>query len=419
MRTFSFNRIDVPQDLSDRLSIAAHEADPESTGLQRRQVEAIWQAVEQLYRSGVFPALTFCLRHRGAILLERGLGHARGHGPEDHDPRQAVTVRHDDPICLFSASKAITAMLVHWLNQEGLIDLTDPVSRYIPEFASHGKKNATIYHLLTHKGGIPRLEGDFDPELLYDHEAIVKILCAAHPVSSGGRRLAYHALTAGFILGELIQRVTGKDARHLLNRVIRQPMAMKYFDYGLPADMRERMILNYATGLRDIFPLNRYLQHVLGGSLEMAVQMCNDPRFQDALIPAGNIYASAEEACRFFEMLRQRGRYGDRQIFEPATVHRAVLEANAPELDGSLLLPMRYSMGFMLGSRPLGLFGPQTGQAFGHLGFTSIFCWADPARESSVALMTSGKALLGPHVQPLAKLLYTLSSRLPTSGGAK
>ncbi len=419
MRTLSFNRIAIPADLSSRLSIAADEAAADSTGLPAASVAAIWQAVEDLYRSGVFPAITFCLRHRGNILLQRGLGHARGFGPVQDDESAAVAVRYDDPICLFSASKAVTAMLVHWLNQEGLIDLTDPISRYIPEYGVQGKKNATIYHLLTHRGGIPRLEGDFEPELLFDHAAIVQRLCAARPVSRSGRRLAYHALTAGFILGELIQRVTGKDARHLLDRVIRQPMGMRYFSFGLPIEQRARLITHHATGLRPLFPMDRYLHHVLGASLETAVDMSNDPRFLDALIPAGNIYASAEEACRFFEMLRQRGRYGDVQVFEPATVHRAILEAQGPELDTSLLLPMRYSMGFMLGSRPIGLFGPQTSQAFGHLGFTSIFCWADQARDSSVALMTSGKALLGPHLPALAKLLYTLSHQLPSGAAQK
>jgi len=76
---------------------------------------------------------------------------------------------------------------------------------------------------------------------------------------------------------------------------------------------------------------------------------------------------------------------------------------------------MRYSMGMMLGNKPVGLFGPFTQRAFGHLGFTSIFCWADPDRATSVAILTSGKALVGPHLGPLGKLLLTLSRECPVA----
>jgi CubicO group peptidase (beta-lactamase class C family) len=74
---------------------------------------------------------------------------------------------------------------------------------------------------------------------------------------------------------------------------------------------------------------------------------------------------------------------------------------------------MRYSMGMMLGSKPVGLFGPFTKRAFGHLGFTSIFCWADPDRDTSIALLTSGKALVGSHLPALGKVLMATSRECP------
>ncbi len=411
MQLISLNRIDVPTHLASIQRIAANELPAQDTELGQAARDSIWSAVEELYRSGIFPAITFCLRHRGQIVLNRSLGYARGYGPHEGSASSAVLASPESPICLFSASKVVTAMLVHWLNQEHLIDLTDPISRYIPEYGVHGKQNATIYHLLTHRGGIPRLEGDVDPELLFDEAAVVAMLCAAKPVSRSGRRVAYHAITAGYILGELIRRVTGASPRDILDQVICKPMNMRNFNYGLRQEDRDHVIDNHATGIKPVFPVDSYLHNILGGSLELAVNLCNDPRFMDVIVPAGNIYASAEETSRFFEMLRQEGRYGDQQIFKPETVRRAILEAQRPELDASLLMPMRYSMGFMLGSKPIGLYGPNTSRAFGHLGFTNIFCWADPARDTSVAIMTSGKALLGPHLLPLGRLLFTLSSR--------
>ncbi len=411
MQLTSLNTIKVPDDLGSILTVADNEVPEYTQYLHAEAKGKIWQAVEDLFRTGVYPAITFCLRHQGQIVLNRSLGYAQGYGPHYGGPETATPVTPDSPICLFSASKVVTAMLVHWLNQEHLIDMNDPVSHYIPEYGVHGKKNATIYHLLTHRGGIPRIEDDVNPELLFDEATVVKMLCAARPVSRSGRRVAYHAITAGYILGELIRRVTGRSPRALLDEVVCKPMGMRHFNYGLEPEYRSLVIENHATGLKPVFPMDAYLYNILGGSLELAVDICNDPRFMEVIVPAGNIYATAEESSRFFEMLRQGGQFAGRQIFKPETVQRAILEAQRPEIDSSLLLPMRYSMGFMLGSKPLGLYGPNTPRAFGHLGFTNIFCWADPDRQTSVALMTSGKALLGPHLLALPKLLWTLSTQ--------
>lgn len=414
MKLLSSQRCRVPADLTSVTTIDfARETAPEAAGFRPGQVEKIWSAVEALYRSGFSPAITVCLRREGKVVLNRAIGHAEGNGPDDVPGTPARLATPDTPICLFSASKAVTAMLVHLLDERGEIDLLDPISHYIPEYGVNGKRNATIYHLLAHRGGIPKLSGDFDPELLYDVDAIVDVLCKAEPVSPSGYRVAYHALTAGYILGELIERVSGMSVREFLHENVVAPMGMRYFNYGLPVPDRADVGVNYVTGLQTPVT-DYYLRHVLGGDLAMAVRMTNDPRFMDTICPAGNIFATAEEASRFFQMLLDDGEYNGTRIFQPMTVKRAILETARPELDRTLLLPMRYSMGMMLGSSPVGLFGPYTQKAFGHLGFSNIFCWADPARDTSFSILTTGKAVLGPHLPAMARLLAALSFQCPT-----
>lgn len=414
MKLFSTNTCRVPANLASVTTIdEEREQSPSSAGFLPGQVEAIWEAVENLYRTGFSPAMTFCLRREGKIVLNRALGHAKGNGPEDHPDSAKVLATPDTPICLFSASKVVTAMLVHLLDERGDIDLLDPISHYIPEYGVNGKRNATIYQLLSHRGGIPSLDGDFDPELLYDVDAIVAELCRARPVSRSGHRVAYHALTGGYILGEIIERVTGKSVREFLRETVTEPMGMRFFNYGLPEQDQHLAATNYATGFKPVGPVSLYIKHILGGDLELAVRMTNDPRFMDTICPAGNIYATAEEASRFFQMLLDDGRYGDQQIFQPMTIKRAVLEAGRPELDRKLLVPMRYGLGPMLGNNPVGLFGPLTRRAFGHLGLSNIFCWADPERDTSVALLTTGKALVGPHLLALGKVLAATSFQCP------
>lgn len=410
MKLLSTNTCKTPKDLS-LVTTTRHEQPAELGGMTPAQIQKIWHSVEQFYRTGNSPMVSLCIRRQGQIVLNRAIGHARGNAPGHIDRNQIMLAQPETPVCLFSASKLITAMLIHLLDEQGVINLLDPVSHYIPEYGVNGKRRATLFHLLSHRGGIPKIEGEVTPELLFDRPEILRRLYAAEPVSASGSRLAYHAVTAGYILGEIIERVTGTDLRSYLHEVIEKPMGMDYFNYGLKPEFRDQAAMNYATGLHPSLGADKYLNHVLGGGLQMAVDLTNDTRFMDTICPAGNIYTSAEQASRFFEMLLSGGEYQGKQIFSPETVFRATIPTSGITIDRSLLAPMRYALGPMLGSNPIGLFGPMTGQAFGHLGFSNIFCWADPARDISVSLLTSGKAVVGTHLPALGNILYQISTQ--------
>ena len=143
------------------------------------------------------------------------------------------------------------------------------------------------------------------------------------------------------------------------------------------------------------------------------VSASNTPAFMDAVIPAGNLYATAEELSRFFQMLLDGGVWQGRRILKEETIARAVRPRGRTVPDAMLLLPMRYSEGMMLGG-PMSLFGPATGGVYGHLGFMNILGWADPARALSGALLVTGKAVLGPHLLPWAALMAIIGRQLRT-----
>ncbi|AMW79989.1 serine hydrolase [Acinetobacter sp. TGL-Y2] len=416
MKLFSTNTHHVPADLHSITAIQ-HEVAPELGGMTQTQIDKIWHSVESLYRTGNHPMISMCLRRHGQILLNRSLGYSRI--DVQHKKSEQVQDQHhviatpDTPVCLFSASKIVNAMLVHLLNEQGKINLLDPVSHYIPEFAANGKRRATIFHLLSHRGGIPKIETEVTPELLFDREQILQHLYAAKPISRAGSQLSYHAVTAGYILGELVERVSGQDIREFLHEHIEKPMGMPFFNYGLKAEYRDQAALNYPTGIHPKLGTDLYLNRVLGGGLQLAVDVTNDTRFMDTVCPAGNIYTSAEQANRFFEMLLNGGRYQGKKILSPETVFRATLPTSNVTIDRSLLAPMRYALGPMLGSNPIGIFGPNTGQAFGHLGFSNILCWADPERDISISFLNTGKSVVGTHLPALANVLYQISKQCP------
>ncbi|REH36823.1 CubicO group peptidase (beta-lactamase class C family) [Paraperlucidibaca baekdonensis] len=414
MKLLSSNTCRTPKSLAEVTQFdPSKEADLAAIGMSAKQKETIWRAVEGLYRTGISPAITFTLRRQGHVVFNRSLGHISGNGPDDSPDASKVLAQPDTPMCLFSASKVVTAMLIHKLAEDHKIDLLAPVAHYLPAFAANGKAHVTTAHILAHRAGIPTIQGDFDTDILFDTEQVVDILFNAKPSSRSGHRAAYHAVTGGYILGELIRAVTGQDAREYLRDTIQKPLGMKYFNYGLAPEFRGEEAMGYATGYKPVLAVDWFLQNALGGDLETVVNVSNDPRFMDIICPAGNIYANADEACRFFELLLRGGSLDGQRIFDPLTIRRATLEAGKPQFDGTLLAPLRYSHGMMLGGNPVGLYGPMTGRAFGHLGFSNIFCWADPERDISVSLLTSGKPVMGPHLPALAKLLASISFNAP------
>ena len=398
-----FRTIDIPEDLATVTDIdTAGEVDPVEAALDPQAVAAIWEATRNLYRTGVYPLLSLCLRRRGKIVLNRSLGHYR-------DGKVASI---NTPICLYSASKAVTAVLVHLLAEQGRVNLLNPVSYYIPAFAANGKGSITIHQLLAHRGGVPSLPEGMGLETLCDHDAVLKIICEAEPTDHQARIQAYHAVTSGFIMNELIKVTAGQNAQQYLNQYIRRPMGMRYFRYGLTAREQANVAINATTG-PDIGLVNKVLTGVLGAHPQLAVEMTNDPRFYQALIPSVNLFATAEEVSRFYQMLLDHGRWQGKQILDPLTVQRAVRPLGKSEIDKTLMLPMRYSAGFMLGGTPFGIFGSQSQYAYGHLGYANIFCWADPLRDISVSLINTGKLALGPHLKALPELMGALSIHCP------
>jgi CubicO group peptidase (beta-lactamase class C family) len=391
-------RCRVPRDLESVTTIGVEE-DPRAGGMTKRGVERIWATVRGLYRGGVHPAIQVCLRREGHVVLDRAIGHATGNGPSDRPEAEKVPATPDTPFVVYSASKAITAMLVHVLSERGLLDISHPVCEYIPEYARHGKEGITIGHVLAHRAGVPNLPRQaLDLDLLDDVDHIVEIVCEAKPRSKPGSRLAYHAVSGGFILGEVVRRVTGKGIRDVLTEEILGPLNFRWTNYGVDAKDVARVGRSYVTGLPPGPALSALLTRALGVSVPEVVKRSNDPRFLTGVIPSANVVTTAKELSRFFELGRRGGELDGVRIFEPRTLLRALEEQSYLEVDFTLGFPTRFSYGFMLGARLLSLFGPNTEMAFGHLGFVNILGWTDPERALSCALISSGKPIIYPEL---------------------
>ena len=414
LRRLVIDGAEVPRDLASVTTIARREErPPESVGMTRAGVAAIWRSVENMYATGMHPGMSLVVRRHGRVVLKRAIGHARGNGPGDlgDDP---VLMTPDTPVCLYSASKAMAAMTVHLLSEHKALSLLDPVSHYVPAFGQNGKRDITIYQLLCHKAGIPSIPtaGVDVAELLLDHKEILRLIYRTAPDKPGDHH-AYHALTAGFVVADLVERVSGRGFRAFFRENISRPLGLASLDFGARGTALARLARNYVAGFRISAPVDMYLKRAIGTSLEHAVTLSNDPRYYRAVIPAGNGVGTADECSRFFQCLLNGGELDGVRVFQPLTVRRAIAEVGKPEIDRSLMIPLRYSAGMMLGASPFGMYGPDTSKAYGHLGFANNFLWADPERATSVALLTTGKLLIGLHAPYLVKLLCDISKHCP------
>jgi CubicO group peptidase (beta-lactamase class C family) len=152
-------RIPIPRDLEPITTISPDEQDPAAVGMTDEGVERIWRAAQSVFRSGVYPALTLCVRREGQVVLDRALGWARGNGPDDEPGTPTELAQPDTPFVIFSAAKAMTATLAHLLDERGYFHIDDRVSEYIPEYGRYGKDAITIEHVLSHRAGVPNLPG--------------------------------------------------------------------------------------------------------------------------------------------------------------------------------------------------------------------------------------------------------------------
>jgi CubicO group peptidase (beta-lactamase class C family) len=412
-------RVRVPAD-TDAVTTVGAEARPAAGGLSDDSVEQIWSAAVDLYRSGVHPAVQVCVRREGAVVLDRAIGHARGNGPRDAADCEKELATPATPFVIYSGAKALTAFVVHMLHERGELDISHHVCHYIPEYRRNGKSAITIAHLLAHRAGVPNLPREaLDLARAEDREFQVRVLCEATPFARPGRFLAYHAVSGGYILGEIVRRVTGESIRAVLAREILDPLGFRWTNYGVAAEDVPKVALNYATGLPVAPPLSLVVSRALGASLDEVTQASNDPRFLTAIVPSANVVTNANELSRFYEIFRRGGELDGVRVMSPEAVRDAITEQSHLEVDLSLGFPTRFGYGLMLGAQLLSLYGTDTQHAFGHLGFTNILAWADPQRALACAVITNGKPLLYPELLLFYRLMQRITGAAPKVGGAE
>lgn len=148
--------------------------------------------------------------------------------------------RRDTLVNVFSTTKTITALCALMLADRGVLDLDAPIARYWPEFAAAGKERVLVRHALAHTAGLPTLRGAHHVEDLYDWAGVTRRLAALAPEWEPGTAAGYHGLTQGFLVGEVIRRVTGRTHGAFVAEEVAGPLGLDFY-IGLPAEHDSRV----------------------------------------------------------------------------------------------------------------------------------------------------------------------------------
>lgn len=373
-------------------------------------VDAIWADVLRVFRTGIHPAVALCMRHRNQVVLDRVIGVLDPAKP----PLGSNKATPDSLFNLFSASKLLTAAVVHALVERGQLDLDARVADTLPAFGRGEKADIRLRHLLQHTAGMPDMPQDLDLEsAMYDIPRVVERLAEMPQRTPPGRAVAYHPMSSWAVVCELIRHRTGRDLRDLAAELIVEPMGLERFNYGVEAQAVPRVALHAPAGVQGVPLMESVFRRTIGVSTADAIRISNSPAFLQAILPSANVIATPRETARFMQMLLDGGVSDGRRVLRSATVHRMLHDETPRAFDGTFGLPMRYGLGLMKGGNRLSLFGMRTRRAFGHLGFSNVLVYAEPDRELVVVLLTTGKPLLAWGMVPWVGLIQKLAFRVP------
>ncbi|MEU2789395.1 serine hydrolase domain-containing protein [Streptomyces sp. NPDC007100] len=304
--------------------------------------------------------------------------------------------QRDTLVNVYSTSKGMTALCAHLLADRGELDLDAPVARYWPEFAQAGKADVPVRWLLSHRAGLVGPRERLTPEDVYDWEKTCAALAATEPWWEPGSAQGYHAVSFGFLVGEVVRRITGVSLGTFLRTEITGPLGADLY-IGTPAEEHARCAqligpdgggtLDGAIAGLPEGPVRSLDSHPMAAFAlamnHLPLGDVNSAACRSAEIPAGNANATARGLAAVYRALAGGGLVG------PGTL-AAMREPQSRPGETDLVLggivskdlPFAWATGYMVNSA--GYFGTNPA-AFGHGGAGGSLAFADPENRLSYA----------------------------------
>ena len=292
---------------------------------------------------------------------------------------------------VFSVAKAVTATALHIQAERGLVDYDEKISTYWPEFGVHGKDKATVRHALTHCAGVPQMPEGVLPEHICDWDRMCADIANLEPMFPIGEKLAYHSITFGWIIGEIVCRTD--PARRTLNQFVQEeicaPLNIPDLWMGIPDSVVPRVAkLTNANAGGPPIPEGSVTALSMPAAVSLTPETMERPEVRRATVAGvGGIFTARSEA-RFWAMLAQGGELDGVRILSKDRVNSFITPS---DLDGqvdpvlSAVLPIS-SGGYWLGSDHLRVYSVKNPRAICHPGAGGSLGWADIDNNIAVAI---------------------------------
>lgn len=347
-------------------------AQPHEIGFHASRLEQAYKLMRQ-WTTGPdapWPASAIAVGRRGRLLEPKYFGRRDPH-PD------APPVRGDDIFLIASLTKPITYLGALLLVERGLLNLSDPVTRYIPEFAAHHKENTLVQHLFTHTSGLPdmlpnnlELRRQQAPLATFARHVIFDTV----PLYPAGTSFTYQSMGT-LMVAELVQRLSGLSIQDFLRKELFEPLQLGSTRLGAGDLDRQRIVrLRTPADQEPAWNWNSRYWHDLGA-------------------PWGGMFSTPAEYAVLCQLMLNHGRWEDRQLVSPATVRMMTTNRldDLPEVPEPLRRTKAWGLGWQM-NHPTGtdslcdLLGPD---AFGHIGATGTIVWCDRRTEAFCVLFTS------------------------------
>lgn len=335
----------------------AAEVSPSAAGIGPEAHSALAELFEKQIRGGIHPGAQLTVLKGDHVVFDRWGGIAI---------KPTTPMRHDTKQLLFSSTKPLGAACTMMLVEQGDLALDEPVVRYWPGFSrgDAGKKAVTVGHVLRHQGGFPTGPRDFHYEDFADSAAAMRAMERVKLAWEPGSRFQYHPLNYGWVLNELIRRVSGMPPERFMKRRLFDPLGCVNASLGVPPDELDEISFIYRVTDRN-----------------HPIEIWNSPAVRMSPCCAASGHMPAADLARFYRMMGRGGiAMNGERLLKSETVE-LMTRAGTIEKTGE---PSPYGLGFFLRRNE------DDSVYFGHGGSSSSFGRCDPALQLSAAFITNG-----------------------------
>jgi CubicO group peptidase (beta-lactamase class C family) len=315
-------------------------ADGSVGGFVDERFPAVREAFEQNLTSGADIGASFAATKDGEMIVDLWGGWA--------DAAKTRPWEEDTIVNVYSTTKTMTALTALLIADRGELDFAAPVAKYWPEFAQNGKADIKVWHLMSHSAGLAGWEEKVTMADMYDWEKATSLLAAQAPWWEPGTASGYHAITQGYLVGEVIRRITGRTVGTVFREEIAEPLGAD-FHIGLPASEDARVA--------DLIPPPPGTEFGAGSTNPVINRMSDNPEldisatktraWRGAEIPAAGGTGNARSIATAHMILANGGTVNGKRFMSEAGVRKAA----EPQIEGVDVVfgsPMKFGMGFGL-----------------------------------------------------------------------